>query len=293
MIDDAPVRGMNIVLVGGSSALEELYGWGCRRPGGGATWFVSSSTEVLDIAKHNRVHLVLIEPRTFRGTALVALKLREVCPEAVIAFFGDDDEVANLGDSLDVRTRLSHYYRVARGAGGMWSDSADSGSFTQLLRNTAAWHETYAKTHSYPVKYEYDVALTFAGEDRTSAEFLANSIKEAGLRVFYDDFEKANLWGKDLFSTLYEVYSVKSLYCIMLISRFYVEKQWTVHERRSAQERVLSERDNEYLLPVRLDDTSVPGLPKTIAYLDASIGMEAIAKLLQAKLAQKLAVQIH
>jgi hypothetical protein len=47
----------------------------------------------------------------------------------------------------------------------------------------------------------------------------------------------------------------------MLISKAYVEKAWTVHERRSAQERVLAERDNEYLLPVRIDGSPVPGLP--------------------------------
>lgn len=75
----------------------------------------------------------------------------------------------------------------------------------------------------------------------------------------------------------------------MLVSKSYVEKRWTVHERRAAQERVLNERDNAYLLPVRLDNTPVPGLPITVAYLDASIGMEKVADLFLRKLAENLA----
>jgi hypothetical protein len=133
------------------------------------------------------------------------------------------------------------------------------------------------------------VALSFAGEDRAKADELANSLKMAGLEVFYDDFEQAKLWGKDLFATLYDVYCHQSRYCIILVSKSYADKAWTVHERRSAQARVLKERDNEYLLPVRLDETPLPGLPDTTAYLNASMGMPRIAKLFVQKLADKLA----
>ena len=37
-------------------------------------------------------------------------------------------------------------------------------------------------------EYEYDVALSFAGEDRHHAEKLANLLKSGGYRVFYDNF---------------------------------------------------------------------------------------------------------
>ena len=35
---------------------------------------------------------------------------------------------------------------------------------------------------------EYDVALSFAGEDRAHAEALASSLRDNGARVFYDEF---------------------------------------------------------------------------------------------------------
>src|SRR3954454_1990381 len=46
---------------------------------------------------------------------------------------------------------------------------------------------------------EYDVALSFAGEDRPLAGKLAGLLHARHIRVFYDEYEKASLWGKDLY----------------------------------------------------------------------------------------------
>lgn len=47
--------------------------------------------------------------------------------------------------------------------------------------------------------YIYDVALSFAGEDREYVEEVAIVLKRFGVRVFYDKFEETELWGKNLF----------------------------------------------------------------------------------------------
>ena len=39
------------------------------------------------------------------------------------------------------------------------------------------------------------------------------------------------------------------------------------HERQLAQARAFQE-NREYILPVRLDDTEIPGIPPTVGYLD-------------------------
>jgi hypothetical protein len=57
---------------------------------------------------------------------------------------------------------------------------------------------------------EYEVALSFAGEDRSFVEKIAIGLRRRRVKVFYDQFEKSKLWGKDLFQHLYEVYSSKS-----------------------------------------------------------------------------------
>jgi TIR domain-containing protein len=116
--------------------------------------------------------------------------------------------------------------------------------------------------------YEYDVALSFAGEQRDEVQKIAECLRQAGVTVFYDDFEKHNLWGKDLYQHLSEVYQKKARYCIVFASREYADKVWTSHELRSAQARALQEKGKEYILPVRFDDTEIPGLLATVGYLD-------------------------
>ncbi len=115
--------------------------------------------------------------------------------------------------------------------------------------------------------FEYDVCLSFAGEQRDYVEMIAAGLKERGLRVFYDADEAVNLWGKDLGEFLDHVYRKASRYCVVFVSEAYAAKPWTRHERRSALARAIEE-EGEYILPVRFDDTELPGLPPTIGYVD-------------------------
>lgn len=119
-----------------------------------------------------------------------------------------------------------------------------------------------------PKSRDYDVCLSFAGEDRRYVEAAAKKLLSAGLRVFYDKYETINLWGKDLYQHLDDVYQNAATYCVLFVSRHYARKLWTNHERKSAQARAFKE-NSEYILPVRLDRSSVPGLPETVGYVDA------------------------
>ena len=116
---------------------------------------------------------------------------------------------------------------------------------------------------------KYDVAISFAGEQRTEARAIANCITNAGLNVFFDEYEDATLWGMDLYEHLSDVYQNQARYCIILVSKAYADKVWTNHERRNAQARALREKQS-YILPVRFDNTDLPGLAPTIAYLNFS-----------------------
>ena len=118
-------------------------------------------------------------------------------------------------------------------------------------------------------EYEYDVGLSFAGEQRDYVSETADRVKRHGIRVFYDEYERAKLWGKDLYVHLDDVYQHRCKYCVIFVSREYAEKVWPTAECRSAQARALKEKQ-EYILPVRFDDTTIPGLRETIGYLEAS-----------------------
>lgn len=115
----------------------------------------------------------------------------------------------------------------------------------------------------------YDVALSFAGEDREYVSIVAKTLRSNGIEVFYDEFQQVKLWGKDLGIQLDKVYRLQSKFCVIFISKFYLEKAWTNHEIRSALSRAIEER-GEYILPARFDDTDLPGIQATLGYIDIS-----------------------
>jgi hypothetical protein len=117
------------------------------------------------------------------------------------------------------------------------------------------------------MKFRYDIAVSFAGEDRSVVEEFVNALTANGISVFYDSWEQAQLWGKDLYQHLDMIYRQAAQYCVIFISQIYVKKAWTKHELRSAQARAF-QQNSEYILPIKLDDTELPGLPSTIAYID-------------------------
>lgn len=65
-----------------------------------------------------------------------------------------------------------------------------------------------------PETQEYDVALSFAGEDREYVEQVATLLLNAGIRVFYDKFETVKLWG-EISPTIWErsTASIRGLSC--------------------------------------------------------------------------------
>lgn len=131
----------------------------------------------------------------------------------------------------------------------------------------------------------FDVALSFAGTERPLAEALATRVRDAGFRVFYDNFYPEELWGKDLPVFFDEIYRKRSRFCVMFVSGEYVNRMWTNHERRSAQARALQEKGNDYILPVVVEEVEVPGMPPTVGYLSIhQHPIESVAGLLIKKL---------
>jgi len=72
----------------------------------------------------------------------------------------------------------------------------------------------------------------------------------------------------------------------MFISKHYPLKKWTNLERTHAQARAFRDA-NEYILPIRLDDTEVPGIAETIGYIDLRHkAIENVVDALERKLAK-------
>lgn len=154
---------------------------------------------------------------------------------------------------------------IAIGTIGLQSSSLPptSGAEQTMKDEMMASVSTPVEKHELVV---YDVALSFAGEDRAYVDKVARLLRDQNIKVFYDHFEETSLWGKDLYAHLTDVYQKHAKFTVIFISAFYVKKLWTNHERKAAQARAFSEVQ-EYILPVRFDDTEIPGILQTTGYL--------------------------
>lgn len=122
--------------------------------------------------------------------------------------------------------------------------------------------------------FQYDVALSFAGEQREYVKQVSESLDKLGISNFYDYNEKANLWGKNLTQYLQNVYFRDSRYFVPFISLEYLHKDWPQLEFKFALDRNMQEHASDfqqYVLPVYFCDyhsVDVPGLPKSVGYVD-------------------------
>ena len=78
------------------------------------------------------------------------------------------------------------------------------------------------------------------------------------MRVFCDEYAKATLRRSDFYIHLNRVYEYEARYTVLFASTHDAEKIWTSHERKTAQVRAISERE-ECILPARFDESDIPG----------------------------------
>lgn len=191
--------------------------------------------------------------------------------------------------------------RILRGNGVKFPPAHDAGNWSEVSPEAIALQATELKAALFPQVLKsqhveepalernssaptYQVALSFAGEQRQYVEAVAHALRERHVLVFYDQFETATLWGKDGVEFFHKLFSTDASYVVMFISKEYIEKKWPRHERRAALSRAI-EASAEYLLPVRFDDSAVPGLPDTVQYVKAeNFAPEALADLISQKL---------
>ncbi|MDE2749251.1 MAG: toll/interleukin-1 receptor domain-containing protein [Chloroflexota bacterium] len=95
-------------------------------------------------------------------------------------------------------------------------------------------------------KYEYDVFLSHASEDKDEvARPLAIALQKHGLRVWYDEFELRI--GDNLVAKLNAGIST-SRFGILVLSKAFFAKQWTIHELNMLENLWVSE--DRILFPV-------------------------------------------
>lgn len=213
-----------------------------------------------EVREYSKKHNKKVINTTLLGTGLGGLSALEVF-DVLKTYFGDDDDI-----NLRIFVLSKNIYNV------LLSGSCDNEKNVRKkkLYEGSQYDQIFELlTKGKIYKYEYDVTLSFAGEDREYVEKIAVNLINRGIKVFYDKFEVANLWGKDLYQYLSHIYKDNARFCVIFVSQNYKDKAWTRLELKSAQNRAFHE-NKEYILPIYLEDVELDGLNDTIGHLKSS-----------------------
>lgn len=114
----------------------------------------------------------------------------------------------------------------------------------------------------------FDVAISYSRKQREQREYVEQfneSVLKKGFTSFFDRQKEAQLWGEYLPDKLYDVYRRRSKWCVMFISHDYVTGVYPNLERKAILDRQIHSK--RYILPVRFDDSEVPGLSEGIKFV--------------------------
>jgi hypothetical protein len=104
-------------------------------------------------------------------------------------------------------------------------------------------------------KYKYDIAISFAEEDRNAALALALALEMKGFNKVYYYPEKQGVdWGEDLEKLLTKIYFEEARYAVVLLSNHYfdAQKHYTRIEFTAIEKRMKADASFIYMLPVIL-----------------------------------------
>jgi TIR domain len=161
---------------------------------------------------------------------------------------------------------------VGPGAGTSWASALALWASYRLARDlvrhdcsVAEWRDRCREISS-PM-YEFDVVISFAGADRALAAEIAEVIKRAGYRVFYDRDHQHALLGEDLAAYLQDTYLRRSRFAVALISGAFLKSRWAGNWEWKAVLARMQQTDSSYLLPYFVEAVQVPGLNPTLGYV--------------------------
>jgi hypothetical protein len=108
--------------------------------------------------------------------------------------------------------------------------------------------------------FEFEFALSFAGENRDLARHIAQQLEMLDVPVFFDEMFEANFLGSAWTKRFREIFGEKSKFVVCLLDSQHEKKIWPTFEREHFTPRV----ESESVIPIFLDDTKFLGIPRDI-----------------------------
>lgn len=106
--------------------------------------------------------------------------------------------------------------------------------------------------------YEFDFAISFAGENRELARQISTQLEVLDCSVFFDELYENNYLGRAWNKTFQSIFRSRSRLIVCLLDKYHSEKIWPIFERECFEPRVVEEA----VIPIYLDDTPFLGIPK-------------------------------
>ncbi len=117
------------------------------------------------------------------------------------------------------------------------------------------------------MSFKYDFAISYASERREIAEKIARLLTAKKARVYYDRYFESEMLGKKLSVYFHQKFGVNTRFVIILISKEYPLKDWTNWELSIVRDEA-KKRKEEFILPVRIDNTKILGIHDDIGFID-------------------------
>jgi len=137
-----------------------------------------------------------------------------------------------------------------------------------------------------PPAKRFAVALSFPGEHRSFVKAVSDELKQRliGEEVFYDEDYAHELPRPDMDTYLQTIYLEQTELVVAFLCAEYAAKQWCGLEWRAVKE-LIKQRQTDTVMPVRFDDTHIPGLFSIDGYVNAELSNpEEIADLITRRL---------
>ena len=242
---------------------------------------ITSSLEMAwDYIRNGKTNTIFIAPciggEIWEEVEQFISEVRKEHPDIAFVLYASEDCKKKM---IERNSKFEHYYFLEEVTGSPLDDEGllprEKKLNDVITLCDRDWHRT---------RFNYEIGVSYAGEDRKITEEIISEIKRLPEnRVFFDKDEEPDLLGKDLYNTLAEVYSKRCRHAVVMVSKNYLNKVWTKHERRTLQERALNQE--EYIIPVTIDDTKIPGMfITTTGYLNIEKGIEKIVDVINENL---------
>lgn len=234
--------------------------------------------EVIDNLPHKKA--VLVSDQDFQRQPRVTLrdKIPQAIREVLTKSPGHSMRVMELRNKVMKMTKCHEktFYRYLDDMEDIKKQVLPDGMLTAQLITTSTRNGRITATK----EFDYDVAISYAGQDYEYALELFKHLTKAGLEVFFAPHHQFILAADYLPDILTSIYSEKSRKCVILFSEHYNRSDYTKGERRAAYDRKFFV-DPNYIFLIRLDDTEPAwGLKGDIYYHINTVQLHEIAHLI-------------